>query len=196
VTWFSTHPIQSSLSVSSILLLSMCFQKYSELINIQGTWVRIFSWLFVHGQATRARTPLNSTVKHYKLAIQVSFLVHLLSIYSNWGGLFSFNNHDNNPRYIPLQNKGWSQVYGCHLSSKHAFTKGARWFPCSLCGHGDATTREPVISEWQCHRDARHGILFTSPPVSEEVDILLFMNYKNHPILSAQLKNVNPWATY
>jgi hypothetical protein len=32
-----------------------------------------FHDFLVHGQATSARTPLNSTVKHYKLAIQVSF---------------------------------------------------------------------------------------------------------------------------
>jgi hypothetical protein len=62
------------LSFPSILLLQPCFHEHFELVDNQGTWVCIFSWLLVHGQATSARTPLNSTVKHYKLAIQVSFI--------------------------------------------------------------------------------------------------------------------------
>jgi hypothetical protein len=33
-----------------------------------------FYGFWVHGQATSVRTPLNSTVKHDKLAIQVSFV--------------------------------------------------------------------------------------------------------------------------
>jgi hypothetical protein len=41
-------------------------------------------------------------------------------------GLFSFNTHDNNSRYNPLQNKGWSQVYGCYLSPKHTLNKGVK----------------------------------------------------------------------
>jgi hypothetical protein len=102
--WISTRPIQTSLSFSSILLLLLCFHDHFEPINIQGPWVCIFSWLLVHGQATSARTPLNSTVKHYKLAIQVSFIFlwhfgtnkvlslvvffHLSSINSNWGVSF------------------------------------------------------------------------------------------------------------
>jgi hypothetical protein len=60
-------------------------------------------------------------VKHYKLAIQVSFisLWHLeltkflaCSIFPfivykfKLRGLFLFYTYDNNPKYIPLQNKG------------------------------------------------------------------------------------------
>jgi hypothetical protein len=33
-----------------------------------------FYGFLVHGQATSAQTPLNSTVKHYKLLIQVPFI--------------------------------------------------------------------------------------------------------------------------
>jgi hypothetical protein len=71
--WNLTCPIQSPLSFLSILLL-MYFHEYFELFSTQGTWVCIFSWLLVNDQASSAWTPLNSTVKHYKLAIQVSFI--------------------------------------------------------------------------------------------------------------------------
>jgi hypothetical protein len=80
-------------------LLQPCFRELSELDVDQGTWVCIFSCLLVHGQTTSAQTPLNSTVKHYKLAIQVLHLlvtlgtikvlslvvfIHLSSMNSNW----------------------------------------------------------------------------------------------------------------
>jgi hypothetical protein len=74
ITWITTHSIQTSLSFPSILLLLLCFHELFELNNIQRTWVCIFSWLLMHGQATSAWIPLNSTIKHYKLAIQVSFI--------------------------------------------------------------------------------------------------------------------------
>jgi hypothetical protein len=63
-----------------------------------------FHGFLVHGQATSARTPLNSMVKYYKLAIQVSFItlwhlelskvlslvvfIRLSSMNSNWGVSF------------------------------------------------------------------------------------------------------------
>jgi hypothetical protein len=69
-----TRPIQAPLSFLSILLLQPSFRELSELDDNQGTWVCIFSWLLVHGQATSAWTPLNSTVKHNKQAIQMYFI--------------------------------------------------------------------------------------------------------------------------
>jgi hypothetical protein len=51
------------LSFPSILLLQPCFHELSELYRIQGTWVCINYGLWVHGQATSARAPLNSTVE-------------------------------------------------------------------------------------------------------------------------------------
>jgi hypothetical protein len=69
-----TRLIQVPLSFPSILLLQPCFHELSKLDDNYGTFVLIFSWLLVHGQATSARTLLNSTVKHFKLAIQVSFI--------------------------------------------------------------------------------------------------------------------------
>jgi hypothetical protein len=71
ITWISTHPIQT---FRRFFCFYFCFHELFELNNIQGTWVCIFSWLLVHGQATSAWSPLNSTAKHYKLAIQVSFI--------------------------------------------------------------------------------------------------------------------------
>jgi hypothetical protein len=99
--WILTRPIQTPLSFLSILLILLCFHDNFELFINQGTWVCIFSWLLVYGQATSAWAPLNSTVKHYKLVIQVFFItlwhleltkslafvvfVHWSSINSNWG---------------------------------------------------------------------------------------------------------------
>jgi hypothetical protein len=44
------------------------------MITIKELECAYFHGLLVHGQATSARTPLNSTVEHYKLAIKVSFI--------------------------------------------------------------------------------------------------------------------------
>jgi hypothetical protein len=45
-----------------------------SLITTKELECAYFHGFMVHGQATSARTPLNSTVKHYKLEIQVSFI--------------------------------------------------------------------------------------------------------------------------
>jgi hypothetical protein len=45
-----------------------------SLITTKELECAYFHGFLVHGQVTSARTPLNSTVKYNKLAIQVSFI--------------------------------------------------------------------------------------------------------------------------
>jgi hypothetical protein len=76
----------------------------------------------VHGQATSARTPLNSTVEQLQTS-NPSVLRHLVTLGTikvlslvvffplivhkfKLRGLFSFDTRDNNPIYNSLQNKG------------------------------------------------------------------------------------------
>jgi hypothetical protein len=74
--WFTFQLIQfNSLWV---FCLFFCFQcaSMSTLSSLASKLLECAydSWHLVHGQATSVWTSLNSTVKHYKLAIQVSFI--------------------------------------------------------------------------------------------------------------------------